>query len=97
MGSTLASTLTSPGIAQLFGGRPGYLSLKGAAYYAGVSTRTVKRWIAQGLPDYQGTARGKVLIKPADIDAFLKKRTAPKVDLDTVVDEVLSGLKKKAA
>jgi len=33
--------------------RPGYLSLKDAAAWAGVSVRTLNRWIARGLPRYQ--------------------------------------------
>ena len=42
--------------------QPGYVSIEGAARYASVSTKTVKRWIQGGLPVYQGRARGKVLI-----------------------------------
>ena len=41
-----------------------YLPIDGAAQYASVSTKTIQRWIKGGLPVYQGTARGKVLIRP---------------------------------
>ena len=50
---------------------PGFLPLRQAAAWAGVSTRTLKRWIEKGLPKYQATPRGKVLIRLAEIEAFL--------------------------
>ena len=75
----------------------GYVSIRDAADYASVSTRTVKRWVHAGLPVYQGCHRGKVLIKPSDIDTYLQRKTAPKVDLDTMVDEVLQGISPTAA
>ena len=74
----------------------GYLSIEGASAYASVSTRTVKRWIRAGLQVYQGTARGKILIRPSDIDLYLQQKTVPKpeLDLDAMVEDVLSGLGK---
>lgn len=90
--SKLSTFLAAHGISELLGPRPGYLSIEGAAHYASVSTRTIKRWITQGLPTYQGSVRGKVLIKPGDIDAFLEKKAAPKVDLSVMVDEVMQSL-----
>lgn len=75
----------------------GYISIAGASEYASVSTRTIKRWIKAGLPVYQGTPRGKVLIRPNDIDLYLEKKTAPRQDLNAMVDEVLAGLKAKQA
>jgi hypothetical protein len=82
-----------PGAAMLVG----YLTLDAAAQYASVSPRTVKRWIARGLPVYQGTPRGKILVRPGDIDQYLEKRTAPRLDLDVMVHEVMRGLAKQAA
>ena len=72
--------------------QPGYLSIEGAAQYASVSEKTIKRWVKAGLPVYQGTARGKVLIRPTDIDAYLTRRQVPQLDLDAVVEEVMLGL-----
>lgn len=72
---------------------PGYLPLRDAAAWSGVSVRTLKRWIAGGLPVYQAMARGKVLIRPADIDAFLTKQQAERPDLSRMVDDVLQGLR----
>lgn len=75
----------------------GYLSIEGAAGYASVSTKTVRRWIQAGLPVYQGTTRGKVLIRPRDIDSYLMRRQTPHVDLDALVEDVLSSLRPEAA
>lgn len=68
---------------------PGYLSLKAASQWASVSLKTLKRWIAAGLPVYQGSAGGKVLIRPQDIDQFLQRRQVPQVDVNALVDETL--------
>jgi len=68
---------------------PGFMLLAEAAVWARVSTRTMRRWIDQGLPRYQAGPGGKVLIRPCDIEAFLE-RTKP--DLNAMVEEVLAGL-----
>lgn len=69
--------------------QPGYLSLKAASLWASVSLKTLKRWIASGLPVYQGSTGGKVLVKPQDIDQFLQRRQVPQVDVNALVDETL--------
>ena len=74
--------------------QPGYLPLLEAAAWAGVSVRTMKRWIKKGLPTYQAGPREKVLIRPADIDAFLTRQQAQEPDLETMVQEVLRSLSK---
>ena len=71
---------------------PGYLSLPMAAAFVSVSSRTVKRWIAQGLPMYQAGPRTKVLIRPSDIEQFLTRQQAPRPALDRMVAEVMQGL-----
>ena len=73
-----------------------YLSIEGAAQYASVSKKTIQRWIKGGLPVYQGTTRGKVLIRPTDIDAYLTRRQVRPVDLDAMVNEVLWGIQGNA-
>jgi predicted site-specific integrase-resolvase len=72
---------------------PGYLPLREAARWAGVSVRTLKRWITRGLPTYQAGPREKVLVRPADIDAFLTRRQVQQVNLNALVDEVLGDLR----
>jgi predicted site-specific integrase-resolvase len=72
--------------------RPGYLPLKQAAVWAGVSARTMKRWVAAGLPSYQAGPRTKVLVRPMDIDQFLTMRKVSPVDIDRLINEVLYDL-----
>ena len=77
--------------------QPGYLPLHEAASWAGVSMRTLKRWIKKGLPTYQVGPREKVLIRPADIDVFLSRKQAQAPDLNAMVEDVLRSLKSEAA
>ena len=72
--------------------QPGYLPLREAAAWAGVSVRTMKRWITKGLPTYQAGPREKVLIRPTDIDAFLTRQQRQVPNLDAMVNEVLKSL-----
>lgn len=71
---------------------PGYLPIRDAAAWAGVSSKTVRRWMKQGLPFRQAGTRAKVLIRPADIDRFLDEKQVPQVDLISLVDEVMQNL-----
>lgn len=72
--------------------RPGYLPLREAARWAGVSPRTLKRWIRRGLPTFQAGPREKVLVRPKDIDNFLVRREKPQISLDAIVEETISSL-----
>ena len=71
----------------------GFLSLQDAAAWAGVSQRTLRRWIGQGLPRYQSGPRAKVLVRPEDITAFLTRKQVPVMDLNRLVEEVLQTIK----
>ena len=73
--------------------QPGYLPLITAADWAGVSQRTMKRWIKKGLPTYQAGPRERVLIRLTDIDAFLTRQQAEVPDLDAMVEDVWKSLK----
>ena len=75
----------------------GLLSKKHAALWADVSQRTIERWIQQGLPVYQAAPQTKVLIRPADIEAFLQRQQLPKADLIAKVEEVVAQLHRDAA
>ena len=66
-----------------------------AAAWAGVSPRTLKRWIRRGLPIYQAGPREKVLVKPGDIDQFLTRKQVP--DLGAMVEEVFQGFNQGRA
>ena len=72
---------------------PGFLPLAEAAKWAGVSEKTMKRMIHRGLPSHQTGPRGKILLKPCDIEQFMKR---PKEGLDQMVEEVMGKLAGKA-
>jgi hypothetical protein len=72
----------------------GFLSFKRAASWADVSPRTLSRWVAQGLPVYQASARSKLLFRTTDIESFLTKRRAIKPHLDELVEQVARSLSK---
>jgi predicted site-specific integrase-resolvase len=73
----------------------GLLSKRHAAVWADVSRRTLDRWIQQGLPVYQASPHTKVLIRPADIEFFLKRKHLPKADLIAKVEEVVAQLRRQ--
>ncbi len=48
-----------------------WLTLNQAAEHAAASTRTVRRWIAEGkLPAYRAAGKASVRVKLADVDAL---------------------------
>ena len=71
---------------------PGFLPLKEAAMWAGISTKTLKRWVEKGLPQYQAGPGSKVLIRPGDIEEFLTRQEANAPNLNALVDEVVKEL-----
>jgi len=73
--------------------QPGFLPLADAAAWAGVSRRTMRRWIARGLPTYQAGPREKVLIRSTDIEKFLTRQQVEKPDLDAMVQEVFASFR----
>jgi predicted site-specific integrase-resolvase len=68
------------------------MALPEAARWTGVSPKTIRKWIRNGLPQYRGTTRGKVLVRPGDIDLFLIREQAHEINLGQIVDEVMSAL-----
>jgi phage terminase Nu1 subunit (DNA packaging protein) len=73
---------------------PEWVTLRVAARLASVSPRTVRRWMGRGLPVYQSGPRAKLLVRVRDIEAFLTRKQARIPDLNTMVDEVLSQLRR---
>lgn len=71
----------------------GWCKIKRAADYAGVSERTFENWLKQGLK-YIRMPSGLRLIKYSSIDEFLETYTDSENHVDTVVDEIMSGLKR---
>ena len=74
-----------------------FMSLATAARHVGLSVRTVRRWVRQGLPIFRAGPRAKILVRPADIEAFLKRQQAQQPDLDSLVDEVMRSFTNSTA
>lgn len=70
----------------------GYLDLDKASRWACVSPRTVRRWIDSGLPCLRHSPRSKILIRPADIEAFLTAHQKQQPDLNALVAATLQDL-----
>lgn len=73
---------------------PEYFDLKGLARYSSLSVGTLRAILSRpgGPPHFR--PGGKVLIRRSDWDHWLEQfKTAP-VDLDALVAEVMSGLRK---
>lgn len=75
-----------------------YFDLQGASDYLGgaLEVRTLRRLIAQpdGLPHYR-IGRGKIMVRRADLDAFLAGYRREPVDLDVIADQALKELQAK--
>jgi predicted site-specific integrase-resolvase len=70
----------------------GFLTIEHAGQFADVSSKTIKRWIGEGLPVYQAGPRTRVLIRPVDVENFLTRRQVAKSSLDDMVETVLGEL-----
>ena len=74
---------------------PAFFDLAGASAYLGgaLSVRTLRRLISEpgGLPYYQAQ-RSKILIKRADLDAYLEARRHTPVDLDRIAEQALAEM-----
>jgi len=70
----------------------GYCRIREAAEYSGgVSVRTLRNWLKEGLPHFR--PGGTILIAYRDIDDWLEQFRVDRNKLDAVVDEVMEGLK----
>jgi hypothetical protein len=70
---------------------PGYGKIPDAAKYAGVSKRTMQKWLRLGL-SHSKVPTGAVLVKYADIDKFIGQYSVNLNIVDQVTDEILKGL-----
>ena len=71
----------------------GWLNVKAAATYSGVSERTVRTWLTNGLA-HSRPLGGNILISTKAIDSFLKTYEVSQNPVDTIADQVLDEMKK---
>lgn len=73
---------------------PDWLDLNALQQYATISERTLRAWvhkIVDPLPAVR--VGGKVLVKRADFDNWLRKHSIKNADVSAIVEEILSGVK----
>ena len=95
--TSVGEALASPASPIVAKSSQGFMPLAEAAEFAGVSVRTLKRWIALGLRRHQAAPRAKVLLRASDIEAFLMTRQAPQINVNALVAELQSDLRPKTA
>ena len=66
----------------------GFAKTKKAAQYAGVSERTMRDWLKQGLK-HSRLLTGTILISYDDIDNYIKKYAVSESQVDQIVDSVM--------
>ena len=81
---------TAPPLAQ-----DGLLSVARAAEWAGVSIRTLRRWLRAGLAFAQPIPGGRVLIRQNDLERFLRSQQQAGAIVDQCVRQTLKDLQKK--
>ena len=70
----------------------GYAKVRPAARYTGVSERTFREYLKSGLPHFR-LSTGTILIAYRDIDAWMQKFRVEESGVDTVVNQIMDGLK----
>lgn len=68
----------------------GYAKVKKAARYAGVSERTLRNWLRDGLR-YISLRSGRILIAYEAIDEYLAKFEVNGNEIDALVNEIAEG------
>lgn len=77
--------------------KPEWLGLRQIIQYASISERTVRKWIhltVDPLPAVR--VRGKILVRRSEFDAWLLRRSVPRlanIDVDGIVKGLLYGRK----
>jgi len=66
----------------------GWGKIKDSAEYAGVSSRTIRRWLKMGLV-HARMPGGMILISRAALDKFIGQFAVTKNEADKIVEEML--------
>jgi len=71
----------------------GWLKVKPAAKYAGVSERTIRSWLKAGLP-HSRMLSGTILIAYADLDEYIRRFESTTDEVGAMVDSIPNDLKR---
>ena len=69
----------------------GWAKIKQASEYAGVSPRTMRDWLKQGLP-HSRLPTGTILIKLTWIDEWLESFSVGENQVDRIVEEIFQDI-----
>ena len=70
----------------------GWMKVKDAAKYSGVSERTFRDWLKDGLR-HSRLPSGTILVKPASIDEYIESFEVCESDsVDQIVNDVITDL-----
>ena len=72
----------------------GWRKVKEAAAYAGISPRTLRDWLKQGL-EHSRMPSGTILIHRDQIDKFISRYKATEKKAQKIASEFLKGLTSK--
>jgi excisionase family DNA binding protein len=72
-------------------GNRGYAKVKEAANYAGVSERSFRDWLKDGLR-HSRLSTGTILVAYAAIDEYLERFEVRTNKVDNIIDEVMQEL-----
>ncbi|MFH1102445.1 MAG: hypothetical protein V1714_01590 [Pseudomonadota bacterium] len=70
----------------------GWGKVRDASKYAGISPRTFRAWLKEGLA-HSRMPSGTILIRFADVDFFLKKFEVRENKTVQIADEVVRGMR----
>ena len=70
----------------------GWVKVKKAAQYAGISERTLWTWLSSGLP--YARVGGTALVSYKDLDTYIRKHTVNRNEVQEIVEDVLRTLRK---
>ena len=71
----------------------GWVKIKSAAKYAGMSERTLRTWLKKGLK-YSCLPSGTILIRYDDIDDYLESFAVNENEVDSIVEGICSCLRR---
>lgn len=68
-----------------------YFDLKGLSVYSSIGVSTLRDHIRVDLPCFK--AKGKILVKRSEFDAWMLEKHRHKPELNSIVDDVMDSLK----
>jgi excisionase family DNA binding protein len=72
--------------------RPEYGTLAQVGFYAGCSSKQIRRLIAAGLPAYRFGDKGHLRVRFTDLDEWMERECRVMGNVDQLVDEIVSSL-----